>query len=96
MSRTYAVSQAAVGAIARACQAAMDGGGRVSPETLADVLAEHEPQRHWQESREMSDGEYGRLYESRFGHTVLEAASQTAEDEYQLDFARRFGFEATA
>jgi hypothetical protein len=42
----------------------------------------------------MSDSEYGRLFESRFGHTVDEAVPKTADDEYQLRFEQRFGMEA--
>jgi len=93
--RYYAVSPVGVEAIERAVRASLNGSGRVSAETLAEVLAEHEPEKHRQQPREMSDSQYEQMFEACFGHTVHEAAPTSADDEYQLDFARRFGFEAS-
>jgi hypothetical protein len=94
MSRHFAVTPNSLDAIHAAVQRAMDGGGRVGADELAAVLAEHEPERHRQEPREMTDSEYGRLFESRFGHSIHEAAPRSADDEYQLQFQQRFGIEA--
>lgn len=94
ISRHFAVTPLSIEAIERAVQAAMDGDGRVGAEELAAVLAENEPEK---QPREMSDSQYEQMFEARFGHTVHDAAPTSAKDgEYQLDFARRFGFEATA
>lgn len=96
MSRHYAVSPNGLDAIYGLVQAAMDGTGRVGAEELAVVLAEHEPQRFRQEPHELSDSQYESMFVARFGHTVHEAAPKTGEDEYQLQFAQRFGFEASS
>jgi len=97
MSR-YVVSASGVEAIHAAVVRAMTGGdGRVTAEELAAVLAENEPERFRQDvpSAELSDEQYEQFFASRFGYSASGAAApEEPEDDYKLDFARRFGSEA--
>jgi len=98
MSR-YLVTPPSLEAIAAAVQTAMDGGdGRVSPETLARVLAENEPAKYRRtETTEMSDETYAASFEARFGYSAGEAPAPTGEDEeYAAEFRARFGPAAAA
>ena len=98
MSSRYLVTPPSLEAIAAAVQTAMDGGdGRVSPETLARVLAANEPAKYRQtETTEMSDEAYAESFEARFGYSAGEAPAPTGKDEtYAAEFRARFGMEAT-
>lgn len=91
--RAYGISPKTLEAIA----ANLDGTGRIRVETLATVLAEHEPGRTREVAQE-DDRAFDESFEARFGRpaplavSVAQDAPPSAEDREYLDtFEARFG-----